>query len=96
MFEKSNNATFVSFTPKKVGAEEPTYFRPFSLIGCFYKIIVKLPVEMLKKVLHKLVDSKEMAFIKGRQIIEAVLTKNECVESTQRNKYPGIICKLDI
>ena len=47
--------------------------------------------ERLKKVLHRLVDNQQMAFIKGRQIMDAVLIANECVESRQI-----IICKLDI
>ena len=57
-FEKSINATFVALIPKKVGAEELTYFRPISLIGGVYKIITKLLAERLKKVLHRLVDNQ--------------------------------------
>ena len=52
--------------------------------------------ERLKKVLHRLVDNQQMTFIKGRQIMDAVLIANECVESRQRSKCPGILCKLDI
>ena len=82
--------------PKEDGAEELIDFRPISLIGRVYKIIAKLLAERLKKVLHRLVDNHQMAFIKGRQIMDAVLIANECVESRQRSKCPGILCKLDI
>ena len=68
IFERSFNATHVALIPKKMGANELKDFRPISLIGSIYKIISKLLTERLKKVMHKLVDEQQMAFIKGRQI----------------------------
>lgn len=61
-----------------------------------YKIIAKLLAERLKKVIHKLVDKQQMAFIKNRQIMDAVLIANECVDSRERDKQSGILCKRDI
>ncbi|KAF3627776.1 putative HUA2-like protein 3-like [Capsicum annuum] len=55
VFEKSFNATFVALIPKKVGAKELKDFRPISLIGSFCKIIAKILIEILKKVMNKLV-----------------------------------------
>ena len=44
-FEKSLNATltFVTLTPKKMGAIEVKDFRPISLVSSIYKILVKVP-----------------------------------------------------
>ncbi|WMV57474.1 hypothetical protein MTR67_050859 [Solanum verrucosum] len=95
-FEKSFNATFIALIPKKVGATELKDFRPISLIGSIYKIISKVLTERLKKVMPKLVDEQQMAFIKGRQIMDAILVANECVDMRYRSKVPGILCKLDI
>lgn len=96
LFEKGFNATFVALIPKRVGAKELKDFRPISLIGSVYKIISKLLADRLKKVVHKLVDGQQMAFIKGRQIMGAVLIAKECVDTRLKSKIPGILCKLDI
>lgn len=64
--------------PKKVGASESKDFRPISLIGSFYEIISKILTERLKRVMPKSVDDQQMTFIKGRQIMDAILVANEC------------------
>jgi len=95
-FEKSFNATFIALIPKKMGATELKDFRPISLISSVYKIISKVLTERLKKVMSKLVDTHQLAFIKGRQIMDAILIANECVDVRKITKIPGILCKLDI
>ncbi|OIT39647.1 putative acyl-activating enzyme 19 [Nicotiana attenuata] len=95
-FEKSFNASYIALIPKKIGARELRDFRPISLIGSVYKIISKVLTERLKTVISKLVDRHQMAFIKGRQIMDATLVANECVDSRLKMKTPGILCKLDI
>ena len=52
--------------------------------------------ERLKKVMHRLVDDQQTALKQGRQIMDAILIANECVDSRIRNKEPGILCELDI
>lgn len=96
VFEKSFNSTYVALIPKEMGAKELTHFRPISLISSVYKIISKILAERLKKVIHKLVGTQQLAFIKGRQIMDAILMANELVDSRVKSSLPGILCKLDI
>lgn len=95
-FEKSFNATFIALIPKKKGAKELRDFRPISLIGSVYKLFSKVLTERLKGVISKLVYGQQMDFIKGRQIMDAVLVANEAVDSRQKEKKLGILCNLDI
>lgn len=50
----------------------------------------------MKKVMHKLVDTQQMASLRGRQITDALLIANECLDSRVKEKSPGVMCKLDI
>lgn len=45
---------------------------------------------------HKLVNSHQIASIKGRQIMDAALIANESLDSRSKEKKPVILCKLDI
>lgn len=47
-------------------------------------MIAKLMAERLKKVI-------EMAFIKGREIMDAALIANECVDSRMKGDEPGVM-----
>ncbi|CAN4123193.1 unnamed protein product [Withania somnifera] len=60
-FEKTSSATLIALIPKKMGSSE---LKDFSLVGSIYRIISKILTERLKKVMHKLVDAHQMAFIK--------------------------------
>lgn len=96
MFEKCFNTSFIALLPKKLGAKDLKDFRPISLIGSIYKIISKVLTERLKKVVSKLLDAHQMAFIKGEQIMDAILIANECVDMRKISKVPGVPCILDI
>ncbi|RVW96406.1 putative ribonuclease H protein [Vitis vinifera] len=95
-FLKSLNNTFLVLIPKKSGAEDLGDFRPISLLGGLYKLLAKVLANRLKKVVGNVVSTSQNAFVRGRQILDTSLIANEVIDSWQKRKEKGLICKLDI
>lgn len=66
------------------------------MIDNIYKLFAKVLTERLKVVIAKSIDPQQMAFIKGRQIMDAMVIANEVVDSKLEPEKPGILCKLDM
>lgn len=62
----------------------------------FLFLTQKMFVQNLKKVVNVLVADSRVTFIKGKQITEALLIANECLDSGRRQGEVGVMCKLDI
>ena len=95
-FVRSLNTTFIVLVPKKFEAEDLKDFRPISLVNSLYKLISKVLANRLKKVISCLVNKAQIAFVEGRQILDASLIANEIIDSMVKEKETGILCKLDI
>ena len=81
--------------PKIRGAEDLKDFRPISLVGSIYKLTAKVLANRLKKVINGLVNPAQNDFVEV-QILDASLIANEVIDSMQKRKERGILCKLDI
>ena len=95
-FVKSLNSIFIVMVPKKEGADDFKDFRPISLVGSLYKPIANVLANRLKKVMSRLVNKAQNAFVEGRQILDASLIANEVIDSMTRRKEKGILYKLDV
>ena len=65
-------------------------------MGGLYKILTKVLANRIKRVMGKIISQSQSTFVKGRQILYAVLIANEVVDSILRKKESGLVCKLDI
>ena len=92
----SLNSTFIGLIPKKAGATNIKDFRPISMVGCIYKLLSKVLDRRLRGVLGDLISMNQDAFVGGRQILDAVLTANELIDSRIKAATAGVVCKLDI
>ena len=55
-FKRSLNVTFLALIPKKSNAVEMKDFRPISLVGGLYKILVKILANRLRLVLPSIIS----------------------------------------
>jgi hypothetical protein len=89
------NFAMLTLIPKIEEARDMKHFRPISLINCSFKIFSKVMTGRLGGVSQRLVSHNQSAFIKGRYILESVVTAHEVVHSVHKSQQPGIILKLD-
>ena len=63
--------------------EDIKNWRPITLLNLDYKIIAKIYAERLKKVLPKIINSDQKAFLDGRQISESVRLTQDIIHNNR-------------
>lgn len=71
------------------------YKHIFLLVGCIYKIISKILSNRVNKVVLKVINVSQYAFIFGRGLLDNVLIIKEVVENIKRKRKNGVVFKID-
>lgn len=89
------NFAMLTLIPKEPDATVMKKFRLISLLNCVFKIFTKVLTNRLGLIMNRLVSSNQSAFIKGRYILESVVTSHEVIHSIVKSGSKGVVLKLD-
>lgn len=95
VFPRGYTSSFISFIFKAIDPQNLGEFRPVSLLGSMYKILANILSNRLKRVLDKVINSRQNTFLAGRQLQHRVLVANKVVEEAKRLKTKCLIFKVD-
>jgi hypothetical protein len=88
------NYAMLILIPKEEGAKSLKKFIPISLINCSFKIFAKALNNMLEKICVRLLAPNQTTFVKGRFILESVISAHEIIQWAVKNKEKGLVLKL--
>jgi hypothetical protein len=86
---------FITLIPKVECPSTLGEFRPISLLGCLYKIVAKVLAARLAKVMDSVVATTQLAFIKGRQLVDGVMVVNEVIDLAKKTGRACLVLKVD-
>jgi hypothetical protein len=89
------NYDWIILIPKEEGANTLKKFRPISLINCSFKIFAKALNSRLERICDRLFAPNQTSFVRGRYILESVVSAHETIHDAMKNKEKGLVLKLD-
>jgi hypothetical protein len=89
------NFALITIIPKEKDARVMSKFRSISLLNCSYNFFTKVLTNRIGVVADRLIASNQTSFIKGRYILESVVTAHEILHDKHHNKQQGYLIKLD-
>lgn len=89
------NYGIITLLPKTMEANKIQQYRPICLLRCPYKLITKVMDIRVAPYAPKLFSIQQNAFIKGRDIMDGIMSLHEIMHYTHIKKHTGVILKLD-
>ncbi|CAN6249384.1 unnamed protein product [Urochloa humidicola] len=85
----------ITLIPKIKEANKIQQYRPICLLNVSYKIITKVLMLRLEHCLGRIINKCQTAFLKGRNVMEGVLSLHEILHDAKIRGKEGLILKLD-
>jgi hypothetical protein len=92
---KRLNFGLVTLIPKIDNPTDMRNFRPICLLNVCYKIITKVLTNRLANCITTVISPNQYGFIKGRYIMDGVVSLNEILHEVKKRKHSGVILKID-
>lgn len=89
------NFAMITLIPKENDAKTMEKFRPISLLNCCFKIFTKVLTNRLALIIGRLIFEFQSAFVRGRYILESVVTAHEIVHVVHSSRRQGLVFKID-
>jgi hypothetical protein len=90
------NSTFLVMIPKENNPHSFNDYRPIALCNLVYKVIAKVISNRIKPYLGKSLSERQLGFLKGRRIQDAIGAAHECIHSIKQKNQKALILKLDL
>jgi len=91
----SLNFGVITLLPKTQDASRIQQYRPICLLNVSFKIFTKVATIRVNSVADHLISPTQTAFMRGRNILEGVVTLHETVHELHRKNQSTIIFKID-
>jgi hypothetical protein len=89
------NFSMTNLIPKEEDGISMKKFRPISLCNCSFKIFTKAITNRYARIMNRLISQCQFAFVRGRFILESVVTAHEVIHEIHSKKEQGLIFKID-
>jgi hypothetical protein len=89
------NYAMIILIPKEAEAKTLNKYRPISLINCSFNFFSKVMNTRLESICDRMMAPNQTAFIKGRYILESVVSEQEIIHDAVKNGQKGLVLKLD-